>query len=114
MEAICMCVYTVKLPPDTLPPWRQFGCRQCDLRPPRLHRVVKYQHCYANRLQIIDRSAQSKLLKYEIIRHCLKTCCGNPCKMCQHIVWYLDLNLNECQSSVENINLKVTTKVALE
>ena len=33
VEAICMCVYTVKLPTDTLPPWRQFGWRQCDLRP---------------------------------------------------------------------------------
>ena len=33
VEAICMCVYIVKLPPDTLPPWRQFGWRQCDLRP---------------------------------------------------------------------------------
>ena len=28
-----MCVYIVKLPPDTLPPWRQIGWRQCDLRP---------------------------------------------------------------------------------
>ena len=28
-----MCVYIVKLPPDTLPQWRQFGLRQCDLRP---------------------------------------------------------------------------------
>ena len=27
-----MWVYIVKLPPDTLPPWRQFGWRQCDLR----------------------------------------------------------------------------------
>ena len=34
MEAICVRVYTVKMPPDTLPPWRQFGCRECDLRPP--------------------------------------------------------------------------------
>ena len=33
VEAICMCVYIVKLPPDTLPQWRQFGWRQCDLRP---------------------------------------------------------------------------------
>ena len=30
---ICRCVYFVKLPPDTWPPWRQFGWRQCDLRP---------------------------------------------------------------------------------
>ena len=28
-----MCVYIVKLPPDTLPLWRQFDWRQCDLRP---------------------------------------------------------------------------------
>ena len=28
-----MCVYIVKLPPDSLPPWRQFGWKQCDLRP---------------------------------------------------------------------------------
>ena len=40
VEAICMCVYIVymcvyivKLLPDTLPPLRQFGWRQCDLRP---------------------------------------------------------------------------------
>ena len=28
-----MCVYIVKLPPDTLPQWRQFGWRHCDLTP---------------------------------------------------------------------------------
>ena len=39
VEAICMCVYIVKLPPDTLPPYRQFGWRQCDLRP-NLHNSV--------------------------------------------------------------------------
>ena len=33
LEAICMCVYIVQLPPDTLPPWRQFGWRKFDLRP---------------------------------------------------------------------------------
>ena len=27
-----MCVYIVKLPSGTLPQWRQFGWRQCDLR----------------------------------------------------------------------------------
>ena len=27
-----MFVYIVKLRPATLPPWRQFGCRQSDLR----------------------------------------------------------------------------------
>ena len=35
MEAICMSAYIVKLPPDTLPQLRQFGWRQCDLRPCR-------------------------------------------------------------------------------
>ena len=37
MEPICMRVYMrvyiVKLPPDTLPLWRQLGWRQCYLRP---------------------------------------------------------------------------------
>ena len=37
MKAICMCVCTVKLSSDTLPPWRQFDWRQCDLRPTREH-----------------------------------------------------------------------------
>ena len=33
VEVICMCVYTVNLPPDTLPPWRQCVWKQCDPRP---------------------------------------------------------------------------------
>ena len=33
MEAICICVYIAKLPPNTLPLWRRFGWRQCDLKP---------------------------------------------------------------------------------
>ena len=32
-QAICICVYTVKLPPDTLSLLGKFGWRQCDLRP---------------------------------------------------------------------------------
>ena len=32
VETICMCVHNVKLPPDTMPPWRQFGWRQFYLR----------------------------------------------------------------------------------
>ena len=42
-----MCWYIVKLPPDPVPPWRQFGWRHCGLRPnfSLNHRVAMYVVC---------------------------------------------------------------------
>ena len=61
VEAICICVYIVRLPPDTLPPWRQFGWRQCDLRPRKYVCLLKRCNFVATGIQITHMSSANML-----------------------------------------------------
>ena len=75
VEATCMCVYIVKLPPDTLPPWRKFGWRQCDLRPLDLAREYSsflfLLHCMGVKYSVL-KLAWSDEYMLETIKACTR------------------------------------------